>query len=168
MPLWIGAAEAFGIASNLLDVSFPRPLTYATFANILEASGVELDKVSVSELKGDTFIGTVTIRVGAAMREIDARPSDAINLALQMGRPIYVAESVMEKVGIDISDQDGLPQGVGLRQLQGDLEEKMRAFEEQRRAVSELSDEERRAKAEEESRQMIAYLMGTETDQADE
>ena len=105
------------MATNLLllDRSFARPVTYTFIANLLEASGADLEDVSVSALKGDTYYATVTLRIGDTVREIDARPSDAINLALQMGRPIYVAESVMEKAAVDISDRDALPQGTGLQ-----------------------------------------------------
>ena len=167
LPIWVGLAEGWVIASNLLDFPFPRPMTYAFIASLLEASGVELENVSVSELKGDTFIATVAIRVGEAIREIDARPSDAINLALQMGRPIYVAENVWEKIGLDISDQDGLPQGSGLRQLQQELDERMQKADEMR-SSADLSDEERRAKDEEGRKQMLAFVLGPKPDQAGE
>jgi bifunctional DNase/RNase len=144
-PIWIGPFEAEAMAINLLDYPVRRPLTYTLMANLLEASGVALESVSVSEINVDTYIATVSIRVGETVREIDARPSDAINLALQMESPIYVAESVMEKGGIDISDQDALPQGTGLQQLQGDFDEQMRDAEENRHSLMEASEEEIRA-----------------------
>jgi RNA polymerase sigma factor (sigma-70 family) len=165
LPIWIGPAEGMAMALNLLelDLTFARPVTYVFVSKLLEASGVDLENVSVSALSGDTYYSTVTIRIGETVREIDARPSDAINLALQMGRPIYVAESVMEKAAVDISDQDALPKGTGLEQLQQDWDERMQRGEEKKRALrakfADLSDEER----DEYTEQMLAFILGAES-----
>jgi bifunctional DNase/RNase len=166
LPIWIGPAEGMAMALNLLDVSFQRPVTYTFMANLLEASGVELEDVSISALTGETYIATVTLRFDETVREVDARPSDAINLALQMERPIYVDESVMDKAGIDISDRDGLPQGTGLRQLKQDWDQRMQQGEEKRQAFLELSDEERRAMFEKMTEQGVTFLLGPNPDQA--
>jgi RNA polymerase sigma factor (sigma-70 family) len=166
LPIWIGPAEGMAMALNLLDVSFQRPVTYTFMANLLEASGVELEDVSISALTGETYIATVTLRFDETVQEVDARPSDAINLALQMERPIYVDESVMDKAGIDISDRDGLPQGTGLRQLKQDWDKRMQQGEEKRQAFLELSDEERRAMFEKMTEQGVTFLLGPNPDQA--
>jgi bifunctional DNase/RNase len=187
LPIAIAPSEGTAIATNLLEFPSQRPMTFTLMANLLEAGGVELEDARVSELKDNVYIATVTIRVGETVREIDARPSDAITLALQMGRPIYVAESVMEEggiyfldqdaqpPGIDLPflDQDALPQGTGLQQLQRDWDERMRATEEKKRSLADFSEEERHAKAEEEHakytevwNKMLVFLFGTNPDQA--
>jgi RNA polymerase sigma factor (sigma-70 family) len=162
LMMWVGQAEGASMALNLLEHSVPRPMTYTFIANLLEASGVELEAVSVSALKGDTFYATVTVRVGEAVREIDARPSDAINLALYMGCPIYVAESVMETAGIDISDQDALPKGLGLEQLQLDFEAWTQRIEERKHSLADLTEEERSAKSAEAHEKLVSFVLGAE------
>jgi RNA polymerase sigma factor (sigma-70 family) len=164
LPIWIGPAEGMAMALHLLDLSPQRPVTYMFMANLLEASGVELEDVSISALTGETYIAAVTIRIDETVREIDARPSDAINLALQMERPIYVAESVMDKAGIDISDRDALPRGTGIQQLKQDCDQRAQHREERKRALLELSDEEMRALFKEPTEQMLNFLFGTNPD----
>jgi len=166
LPIWIGPAEGMAMALHLLDFSPQRPVTYMFMANLLEASGVELEDVSISALTGETYIAAVTIRIDETVQEIDARPSDAINLALQMERPIYVAESVMDKAGIDISDRDALPRGTGIQQLKQDWDQRAQHREERKRALLELSDEEIRAMFNEPTEQMLNFLFGTSPDQA--
>jgi RNA polymerase sigma factor (sigma-70 family) len=162
LTIWIGTVEAWPMAINLIEHSLPRPMTFTFMANLLEASRVELEKVTVSALKGDTYYATATLRVGETVREVDARPSDAITLALQMDRPIYVAESVMEKASIDISDQHALPKGLGLDQLQQEFEEFMQRSEERHRSLADLTEEERRARSAEEREKLVSLVLGAE------
>jgi bifunctional DNase/RNase len=103
LPIWIGPSEGYSIATNLLGHSRPRPLTYTFMANLLKAAGAELEAVWVGALKDTTYYATARIRMGDSVREVDARPSDAINLALCTASPIYVAEAVMETASVDIS-----------------------------------------------------------------
>ena len=162
LPIWIGAIEGWQMALGMLDLSLPRPMTFAFMANLLEASGAELEKVSVSALKGETFYATVTLRVGGAVREVDARPSDAISLALEMDRPVFVAEGVMEKTGIDVSDQDALPQGLGLGEFMKDLAGHRERTEEHSRSLAELSEEQRKAQYLETTEKLVSFVFGTE------
>lgn len=162
LPIWLDAVAGWSVALGMLEHSLPRPPTFAVMANLLEASGARLEAISISALKGDTYYATLTLRVGDAVREVDARPSDAISLALQMDRPIYVAEGVMEKTGINVSDQDAQPQGLGLGEIKQDLADYLQRMEEQRHSLAELSEEERQARAVEWTEKLISSVFGTE------
>jgi RNA polymerase sigma factor (sigma-70 family) len=100
--LWlvVGVAEADAMAISLLHQAPPRPLTHDLAGNLLAAAGQQVTRAVITRLEGSTFFATVAVqgRRGRA-REVDARPSDAICLALRAGAPIYVAESLLARVG---------------------------------------------------------------------
>ncbi len=93
LPIIIGAFEAQSIALEMEGIKPPRPLTHDLMKNIVESLGNELAEIVISELKDGTFYA----KLGFDGQEIDARPSDAIALAVRFGAPIYVAEKVMEE-----------------------------------------------------------------------
>jgi RNA polymerase sigma-70 factor (ECF subfamily) len=103
LPIWIGPPEGDALALQLGGESMPRPMTADFMATLLDASGARIDGVTVSALREETFYATVSVRAGGGSTEVDARPSDALNLALRVGAPIYVDSSVME-TGISIDD----------------------------------------------------------------
>lgn len=95
LPIWIGHYEGEALAWHLAEVQTVRPLTFTFFACLLDAASVTVDRVAVSEIRGETYIATVTVRSGQQTHEVDARPSDALNLALRVSVPIFVAPEVM-------------------------------------------------------------------------
>ena len=104
LPIWIGHPEASGIMMVLNGVDFVRPLTYDLMKNILETLNVKVEKVEISDLKDGTYYATIYLKTPEGeIKHIDARPSDAINIALRSGAPIFVADHVMNsgKVVID-------------------------------------------------------------------
>ena len=108
LPIWIGPWEASAIAMRLQGVTPERPLTHDLFATMLETLGVRVDRIRISALADETFHARM-ILVGADSRhEIDARPSDAIAVAVRLGVPIYAAEAVLEQAGLgpDAADED--------------------------------------------------------------
>jgi bifunctional DNase/RNase len=102
LPIWVGKAEGTAITMGLSDAELPRPLTFTFMSGLLEASGVKVEEVRVEKLASDTFYAVAKVRNGEVVREVDARPSDAMALALHTGSPIYVAEEVMKKAGMDV------------------------------------------------------------------
>ena len=94
-PIWIGEAEATALALHLERVSQPRPLTYAFAAQVLTAAGGHLREVRIDRLDGDVFYATAVIAGPEGEREVDARPSDALNLALLLEAPIRVTEEIV-------------------------------------------------------------------------
>ena len=99
LPVWIGESEATSIALALEGVQTARPMTYHFTAALLEAVGAEVQSVTISRLVKDTFYATASIQRGGTLEQVDARPSDAINLALRTGAPIFAEERVLSKAG---------------------------------------------------------------------
>jgi bifunctional DNase/RNase len=100
LTIWVGPFEAEAINVRLQDVEFSRPLTHDLLRNVIETLGAEVEQVLVTELREDTFFGRVVLRVNGQRLEIDARPSDAMALAVRAGVSIYVSEEVMDEAGI--------------------------------------------------------------------
>ena len=102
LPIWVGAVEATAIAFAQQGVKPPRPLTHDLLRDLLEALGVSLDSVHLTELKDGVFYATINLGGGVSL---SARPSDAIALALRTGSPILGSEELLSGAGIEIPDQ---------------------------------------------------------------
>jgi len=106
LPIWIGHTEASGIIMVLNNIDFVRPLTYDLVKSMVESLGAKVEKVEISDIKDGTFYATVYLRdVLGNSHELDARPSDAINLALRFGAPIYASEKVMNTSKVVIEER---------------------------------------------------------------
>ena len=107
LPLWIGPPEGRAIVLALKQVATPRPLTYSFVGRILDAAVATVTDVRIHKLTDDTltFLALISIRTGDRVREVDARPSDAVALAAHTGAPIYVAEGVLDKAGVRIPEE---------------------------------------------------------------
>ena len=119
MPIWVGIFEANAIAIEIEKVAVPRPMTHDLTRNLIRHLNGRLERVVISELKDDTFFATLWIQQGDEPVVIDARPSDAIALALRADCPIYVSEEVMQTAKLNTS---GTPEGPTAEQLRGWLE----------------------------------------------
>lgn len=97
LPIWIGVLEATSIASRLENIQFPRPLTHDLLKNILDFVGIKVPKIEIVDLKENTYYATITLDVQGELVDIDARPSDAVAMALRMGSEIFVHEEVLRK-----------------------------------------------------------------------
>lgn len=100
LPIWIGPYEADMISLQLAGGSAPRPMTYELAARLLEAAHATIERVAVSRLHEDVFYATLWVKSGASVQEVDARPSDALNLALRANAPIFVAPEVMDSQSV--------------------------------------------------------------------
>lgn len=96
LPIIIGAFEAQAIALEIEGIKPPRPLTHDLLKQITDNLGANIIEVVIDDLRENTFYAKIIFEVSALTNEIDARPSDAIALAVRAQAPIYVAESVME------------------------------------------------------------------------
>jgi bifunctional DNase/RNase len=119
MPIWVGIFEANAIAIEIEKVAAPRPMTHDLTRNLIRHMDAQLDRVVINELKDDTFFAVLWLRHGEDMMSVDARPSDAIALALRADCPIYVSETVMQSAKLNTS---GPPEGPTAEQLRGWLE----------------------------------------------
>lgn len=100
LPIMVGIYEAEHLTLALQGVEVSRPLTYDLFVNILDALNAELAHVEVVSLKDETYFGNIAISINGAIHNIDSRPSDAMNLAIRMQVPIFVADNVLEEAGL--------------------------------------------------------------------
>lgn len=100
LPIWIGVYEAESIAIALQEVEVARPLTHDLLKNIFKLLNAQVIRVEVIALRDDTYYGNIVIQSGARTLEMDARPSDALALAVRARVPILVAREVLEIAGI--------------------------------------------------------------------
>ena len=98
-PIVIGIFEAWAIDRRVRDRKTPRPMTHDLMASLVDALGGKLTRIVISDLKNNTFYAKLIFeRGGGDTVEVDARPSDAIALAVHLDAPIFVDESVIEAV----------------------------------------------------------------------
>lgn len=97
LPIWIGLSEAQAIAVEMEGVAPPRPMTHDLLKQVLDRLGVELRRVLISELRGNTYYARIYLVSRGAEHEIDSRPSDAIALAVRFRKPIFVTAELMQR-----------------------------------------------------------------------
>jgi bifunctional DNase/RNase len=118
LPIWVGIFEANAIALQIENVSTPRPMTHDLLRNVIQDLEGQVQKVVVSELRENTFFAVIHVAVRGEALLIDARPSDAIALALRTKSPIYVEEEVIDNA----KALDGTPERTDSERLQKWLE----------------------------------------------
>ncbi len=107
LPIFIGGAEAQSIAVRMDNVEIPRPLTHDLFKSVLDCAECRLKRVVINDLVDGTFFAVLVLEHDAVEAEVDARPSDAVALAIRTAAPIYVLGKVMDQAGILIEEKGG-------------------------------------------------------------
>ncbi len=97
LPIWIGLLEATAIATRLENIQFSRPMTHDLMINILDHLGIKIPRIEVCDLKDNTYYALITLNIDGREVQIDARPSDAVALAIRTGAEIWVHEEVLQK-----------------------------------------------------------------------
>jgi len=97
--IWIGKAEANSIFMELEHVKIPRPNTHDLVGNIVKELGATLDRITITELRNNTYYAVITLKLKGEEYQIDSRPSDAIAIALRLGAPLYASPEVLAKAG---------------------------------------------------------------------
>jgi hypothetical protein len=108
VPIWIGLLEATSIASALQNIKYERPMTHDLLKNFADTLQISIVKVEVCDLKDNTFYARIYFVSKDKSFDIDARPSDAIALALRFKAPIYVEDSVLQKSKISDGEAEVL------------------------------------------------------------
>ena len=104
LPIWMGIFEADAIARQIENISMPRPMTHDLLRNVIEDLHASVQKIVVCDLQENTFFALIYLSVGGATIAIDARPSDAIALALRTRAPIFVEDAVIDNAKpVDLS-----------------------------------------------------------------
>src|SRR4029434_157637 len=96
LPIWVGVYEANAIALQIENVVTPRPMTHDLLKNVIYDLKADIQKIVVSELREDTFYALISLTVSGEALAVDARPSDAIALALRARAPIFVEDRVID------------------------------------------------------------------------
>ena len=105
LPIWIGQAEAAAILMRLQNATSPRPLTHDLLTDILGQLEAQVLRVTVTELRDNTFYASITISMNGSELEIDSRPSDAIALAVRTQAPIFAADDVIDESSIEFEHE---------------------------------------------------------------
>ena len=103
--IWIGETEAYAIASEMQGARYERPLTHDLLFTIVERLGAKVTQVEINNLESDVFYALVTLQHGETTLQIDARPSDAIALAVRADAPIFVEEDVLAQAAVSVSSE---------------------------------------------------------------
>ncbi len=119
MPIWVGIFEANAIQIEIEKMAAPRPMTHDLTRNLIRHLNAKLERVVITELKDDTFLAVLWLRQGDEEITIDARPSDAVALALRADCPIFVSEQVMQSAKLNTA---GSTEGPTAEQVRGWLE----------------------------------------------
>ena len=115
LPIWVGLYEANAIALEVEKSTTPRPLTHDLLKNVVQGLNAQVQRVVVSELRGDTFYAVIWMEQNGEVVAIDARPSDALALALRSDCPIFVAEEVQQAAKVLPTIADNQPSSQELR-----------------------------------------------------
>ncbi|HRA75360.1 MAG TPA: bifunctional nuclease family protein [Propionicimonas sp.] len=107
LPIWIGATEATAIVVVLEGEELPRPLTHDLLAETLRRLGALVEKVAITRIEDGTYFAEVSLRTRDGLVVLDARPSDAVALALRTRSPIWVAEDVFAASSVETPDVEG-------------------------------------------------------------
>lgn len=100
LPIWIGAQEATSILVAVEGADTPRPLAHDLLRTVIDTLGARVDRVEVTRIDGGTYYAEVALAVPGGIHRVDSRPSDAIALACRTGAPIFVAQAVLDEVGV--------------------------------------------------------------------
>jgi bifunctional DNase/RNase len=106
LMIWVGVNEATAIAMKLQGVTPERPLTHDLMVAMLDAVDVRVDRIVISDLADETFHARLLLVGSDSRHEVDARPSDAIALAVRIGAPIYATSDVLDRAATSPDDED--------------------------------------------------------------
>lgn len=110
LPIWIGHAEAQAIARALENIETDRPMTHDLAIDIIDALDADIESIEINAFENSTFFASlILIDSGENTLSVDARPSDAIAIALRNEAPIYISESILTD-GLSVQDEDELPE----------------------------------------------------------
>ena len=125
LPIWVGVFEANAIALQIENVQTPRPMTHDLLKNVIDDLRGHVDRIVVCELKENTFYARIHMTANGRALEVDARPSDAIALALRTRSPIFVEEDVITNARSVESSKENMDLGRLQKWLEGLSDEEL-------------------------------------------
>lgn len=115
LPIWIGFSEASAIDRELNQISSPRPMTHDLLYSILRHAQIKIKEVKIVQLKNHTYYATLFLIQNKEELKVDARPSDAIILALKAKVPIFISTKILEEQGISLEKKEAFGERYGIR-----------------------------------------------------
>jgi uncharacterized protein len=125
LPIWVGLPEANAIALQIENVQTPRPMTHDLLKNVISDLNAEVERIVVCELKENTFYAMIYLQIGGRRTAVDARPSDAIALALRAHAKIFVEHTVIESARSVEKNPDNMDVGRLQKWLEGLSEDEL-------------------------------------------
>ena len=113
VPICIGITEAASISSALRNEISPRPMTHDLMVSMLDTFNAVINKILIDEIDNGVYYARLFIRVNESVKELDARPSDCLALALRTGSDIFIRDTVFEEVAIDKGEMESLYKNSG-------------------------------------------------------
>lgn len=139
LPIIIGAHEAQAIAIELESLKPPRPLTHDLVKSIIESLGATISEIVINELKDGTFYSKIYLETITGTIEVDSRPSDAIAIAVRMGSPIYVDNSIMNEASFEVEGEE--EEKDPIKQIQAETAQSSLSRDEMLKKLSEQLDD---------------------------
>ncbi len=102
LPIVIGIMEVTSIKMRISGVTPPRPMTHDLLCNTINQLGAKIDKIVITDLQQNTFFAKLVLQIDSTFKEVDARPSDSIALALRAKAPIFVEETVLDRISSNL------------------------------------------------------------------
>jgi hypothetical protein len=118
LPIVVGSSEAQAIALQMENIVPPRPLTHDLVKNLLDSVEVRISRVVVSDLRENTYYAMIGLKMNGNHVEVDARPSDAIAIALRAQAPIFVDDEVMKKASVSDKDSERTEEAVPMDRME--------------------------------------------------
>jgi bifunctional DNase/RNase len=115
LPIWIGLLEANAIDKELKNITSPRPMTHDLLHSILTQVQAKVKEIKIVDLKDHTYYATLFLKLNKGVIEVDARPSDAMIIALKSKIPIFVSAKILDEQGIAFTERDELGERYGIR-----------------------------------------------------
>lgn len=122
VPIWIGSQEAMQLGVALEQVKPPRPLTHDLFIDALTNLDARVDHVVINDVAGQTFFSKMYLRQGGRLIELDARPTDAIALAIRQGAPFYIEDEVLARASYPFILKEGADKETELAEFDSFIE----------------------------------------------
>ena len=142
LPIVVGSSEAQAIALQMENILPPRPLTHDLMKSLLDSIDARISRIVVSDLRENTYFAVIGVKLNGQHVEVDARPSDAIALALRTSAPIFVSEDVMRKASVTDKETEMVEEQRPMNKLDRLNQDLQKAVDEERyEDAAQLRDE---------------------------
>jgi RNA polymerase sigma factor (sigma-70 family) len=155
--IWVGEFEGLQIATQMNGQQTPRPMTHFLMSRLVEATGATLERIEISSLREEVYYATIVLNVNGETVRVDARPSDALGIAVYTGTPLFADQSVLDKAGFDVP-AGARPTRAGLQEIEAVWQQRREADAALRQQMQAKSQAGLDRDYEEETRQVLSKI----------